>query len=256
MSDDKQLKGQVLKNVKNHVSNSLEDASSRVLTIPNFITFIRILLVPIFAISIANKFDILAVCLIVICSVSDFLDGFLARKYNQVTKVGKILDPVADRLMIFVTLIMLTARGIIPVWALLVMFLRETMLFFLYGSLIMNGKETLPVKYIGKVGTAGLLFAMPVLFFASSDEIMNALGVDLSVMRVFGLIILTASLVVYWVAGIIYAKESVEILQEVHSHTKRKILISAFITVIVAAVLISVVIVFVPNATVLIPQGY
>lgn len=238
----------LVQRVKNQVSHSLDGASNRVITIPNLITFCRIILVPIFAVCIGLKFDILAVFLITICAISDFFDGYLARKFNLVTKIGRILDPIADRLMIFVILIMLVARDILPVWTLIAMFLREAMLFFLYGALILNHKQPVPVKFVGKVGTAGLLVSTPLMFFTKSNEISPLINNTLNhVLVVFAAIILVASLAIYWIAGIVYAIESSKILKELNS--SNKVIAAAIMTVLIAAVLVAVIIVFVPNST-------
>jgi cardiolipin synthase len=235
----------VINNVRDHVSAQLnaDGATNRVLTIPNLISALRICLIPAFAYCMGTHKDVVAIVLVVICSLSDFLDGFLARRWHQVTKVGKILDPIADRLMIFFTLIMLVVRGYLSVIILLLIFLREAMLFFQYAALILNGKGTIPVKYIGKVGAAGLLASLPLLFFVNSPALLGGYSFS-KFFVIFVNILIVASVVVYWISGIMYTKEASSILASLHA--RRKVLVAAVITVVLAAAIIALIVEFVP----------
>jgi cardiolipin synthase len=246
--------GKVAKNLRNHVDSRLnvEGVSNAIVTLPNTITLMRILLVPLFAYCMGKHYDLLAISLMVVCAGSDFLDGFLARKMNSVTKTGKILDPIADRLMIFITLIMLTALGSIPVLALVAMFTRETMLFFLYGILILNGKEPINVQMIGKIGAGGILISMPLIYLTSVGSFIkiftthNFGQVLLYAHNIF-VIMLFVALVVYWVAGLSYAKSTVNVLKELGVKAQNKIWIAAVITFLVATVLVGLVLYFMPD---------
>lgn len=233
------------KKLQVHTQEKLADASDKIITIPNIITFFRILLVPVFATMMYLGHDKAAIILIVISSISDFLDGYIARKTNSVTKVGKILDPCADRLMIFILLIMLVVRNVIPFWALIAIFVRETILFFEYGALILNGKKTIEVSFTGKAGTAGLLVSLPLFLLHSALQNWDTgFGLIAFIVLPFITVILFfISLIFYWTAGVQYTIKAVQILKTVPA--KKPVIISAFITLIVASTLILLVIYFV-----------
>jgi cardiolipin synthase len=235
---------QARENVKKHISEKLkaDGATNKVLTIPNAISFLRLVLVPFSAYLIAVEHDVLALVVVIICAVSDFLDGFLARKLNQITKLGKIIDPIADRMLIFLTLIMLVYRDFVPVWVLLLVFLREVMLFFQYAQLIMNGYEPIPVKMVGKVGAAALMVSIPAMLLFSSPEVVNASTPWLKGVNYAVWVLLLVSLIVYWVAGVLYCNEAAKILVKVKS--RRKILISAVITASIATIIVILVVYF------------
>ncbi|GHT81618.1 phosphatidylglycerophosphate synthase [Actinomycetota bacterium] len=232
-----------LVNAKEHITNTIsaDGASNKVLTIPNIISLFRILLVPLMAYFILTYHDISAVIVIVVCGLSDFLDGFLARKFNQVTKLGKVLDPIADRLLIFVTLLLMVFRSLVPVWFLLAVLLRELVLLFQYSGLILNRFKPIAVKLIGKVGAAGLMVSMPLLFLFKSPELRTFFcSSSLSCSGIFDVVSLIASvlmlvsLVFYWITGILYCRDAFNILKEIPS--RKYIFISAIVCAFVAVV--------------------
>src|SRR5680860_692182 len=94
-------------------STSSPEISNRVWTVPNVLSYIRLALVPLFLFLIISAQDALALVVLVVSSVSDYLDGVIARRFNQITRLGQLLDPAADRLFIFVALIGLAARNVI-----------------------------------------------------------------------------------------------------------------------------------------------
>jgi cardiolipin synthase len=240
--------------VRAHFVNVLnaDGATNKIVTVPNAISLVRILLVPVFVWCIAVKLDIYAVSIVVACALSDFLDGFLARRFSQVTKVGKILDPIADRLLIFLTLIMLTVREILPFWPLALMFLREAMLFFQNAALVLSKKSTIPVNIVGKAGTASLMFSMPLIFFSSSEQIALKLChaatacIDrLGVAHQVGVVILALGLLVYWLAGLFYTFQAIRQLRTTQDGAA--ILLATVITISVGALLLILVTIFAPG---------
>ena len=94
----------------------------RVVTLPNALSVFRILLVPVFLILLVQGQDLLALATLAFSGVTDLLDGWIARRFDQMTKLGRQLDPAADRLYILAALIGLAARGLIPWWLLVVVF--------------------------------------------------------------------------------------------------------------------------------------
>jgi cardiolipin synthase len=181
--------------------------SSRILTIPNLLSFIRLALVPVFLVLIIVGADFVALLVLVFSSVSDYFDGLIARKFSQVTRLGQLLDPAADRLFIFAALIGLTVRGVIPWWFLAIVVGRDVMLLIIGITLANHGYGPLPVHHLGKVATFSLLCALPILMlgeaFANVTFVTTPLGWALAIWGAF----------LYWWAGIIYAIEAARIIR-------------------------------------------
>lgn len=137
-------------------------------TVPNLLSLLRLALVPVFLVLILNGFNFEAVVVLAIASITDYLDGYFARKLKQETRLGQLLDPAADRLYIFSTLIGLSAVGYIPLWLPVVVVARDVILLFTYPVLASRGYGPLPVHYLGKAGTFALLYAFPLLLIAAA----------------------------------------------------------------------------------------
>jgi cardiolipin synthase len=136
------------------------------MTVPNILSMLRLALVPVFLFLLLNEKYLLAIVVLAISSLTDYLDGYFARKFNQVTRLGQLLDPAADRLYIFSTLVGLSITGIVPVWLALVIIGRDVVLAVAYPILATYGYGPLPVHYLGKTGTFALLYAFPLLLMA------------------------------------------------------------------------------------------
>jgi cardiolipin synthase len=136
------------------------------LNLPNLLSFLRILLVPVFLWLIVDGQSILAIGVLAFSSATDYLDGWLARRWNQQTRLGQLLDPAADRLYIFATLLGLTIVGYVPSWLFWVVLARELVLIPTMPMLAAKGYGPLPVHFLGKAGTFCLLYAFPLLLIA------------------------------------------------------------------------------------------
>jgi cardiolipin synthase len=136
------------------------------MTVPNLLSMLRLALVPVFLYLLLNEKYLSAIIVLALSSLTDYLDGYFARKFNQVTRLGQLLDPAADRLYIFSTLVGLSITGIIPVWLALVIIGRDVVLAIAYPILATYGYGPLPVHYLGKTGTFALLYAFPLLLMA------------------------------------------------------------------------------------------
>lgn len=182
-----------------------QEASSRVLTIPNILSFIRLLLVPVFLVLIIRGEDGFALLVLVVSSITDYLDGVLARRLNQVSRLGQLLDPAADRLFIFTALIGLAARGVIPWWLVGAIVGRDVLLLVLGVILANNGFGPLPVHHLGKVATFCLFYALPILMigqaFPAVAWITAPVGWAFALWGAF----------LYWWAGVIYLIETARI---------------------------------------------
>lgn len=167
-------------------------------TVPNLLSTLRLLLVPVFLILILNHYNWQAVVVLAIAGITDYLDGFFARKFKQVTRLGQLLDPAADRLYIFATLVGLSLVGYIPFWLAAVIIARDLLMLIGYPILASNGYGPLPVHYLGKAGTFALLYAFPLLLIAAAfPDISNFV---LPVAWAFAL----WGVGLYWWAGFVY----------------------------------------------------
>jgi len=182
--------------------------SSRILTIPNLLSLIRLALVPVFLVFIIVGADLAALIVLVVSSVTDYFDGVIARRFKQVSRLGQLLDPAADRLFIFAALVGLCVRDIIPLWLVVVIVGRDFMLAVLGIVLANHGFGPLPVHHLGKVATFGLLFALPILMlglaFPAIVSITNPVGWAFALWGAF----------LYWWAGIVYVRETARVIRE------------------------------------------
>ncbi len=179
-----------------------QEVSSRILTIPNVISLLRLALVPVFAVLIVRGNDEWALAVLAISGASDWLDGILARRLDQVTKLGQMLDPAADRLFILVTLVGLAWRDVVPLWVLVVILLRDVTLLCLLPVLTRHGYGPLPVSFVGKAATFALLYAFPLLLLAEAP---GALGATASII---GWAFTGWGVGLYWLAGVQYIRQT------------------------------------------------
>lgn len=137
--------------------------SDKILTWPNVLSGLRLALVPVFLWLILIDENLLAFSVLAFSSFTDWLDGYLARKLNQMSRLGQLLDPAADRLFILASLLGLAITAKVPWWLVVVIVGRDFMLFFTFPILAKVGYGPLPVNYSGKAGTFALLYAFPLM---------------------------------------------------------------------------------------------
>lgn len=143
----------------------------RILTIPNIITVIRLCLLPVFLWLLFARDDrASAAWLLAGIGSTDFLDGYIARHFNQVTNLGKILDPVADRLLFLVGVGGIVVDGSVPVWFAAAVLVREAMVAGATLSLAAMGVRRIDVTWFGKAYTMLLMISFP-LFLASHSTL-------------------------------------------------------------------------------------
>lgn len=170
-------------------------------TLPNLLSLLRLALVPVFLALIISGHSITAFLVLVVASITDYLDGYFARKLKQVTRIGALLDPAADRLYIFATLFGLAVTGAIPAWLPVVVIARDVVLAFTIPVLASRNYGPLPVHFLGKAGTFALLYAFPLLLLA--DWWTAAKFVILPIAWAFAL----WGVALYWYAGVLYLKQ-------------------------------------------------
>jgi cardiolipin synthase len=181
--------------------------SSRIFTVPNILSFVRLALVPVFLVLIILGEDVLALVVLVVSSATDFLDGVLARRLDQVSRLGQLLDPAADRLFIFATIIGLAVRGIVPWWLVAVIVGRDVLLLVLGIVLANFGYGPLPVHHLGKIATFCLFYAFPILMigqaFPAAAFVSAPVGWAFALWGAF----------LYWWAGVIYIVETLRVVR-------------------------------------------
>lgn len=147
--------------------------------------------------------DVLAFAVLVIAGITDWLDGFLARKLNQRSELGALLDPLADRLYIGATLIGLAIRAIIPWWVVVLIVLREVMLVAIWPIIRRSGRLALPVTLVGKAGTFALLWGFPCLLLTTQGEPIGTMA------AILGWAFAMWGIWLYWWAGLAYVRTAV-----------------------------------------------
>nr|WP_299034643.1 CDP-alcohol phosphatidyltransferase family protein [uncultured Pseudokineococcus sp.] len=182
-------------------STSDEMDTDEVFTIPNAISFARLLLVPVFAVLIATERDGWALAVLFVSGASDYLDGYLARRWHQTSRLGRVLDPAADRLYIAVTLVGLAWRDIVPWWLVALIALRDVVLGLTVPVLSRHGYGTLEVHYLGKAATFCLLYAFPLILLGQV-----AAGVG-AVAEPLGWAFAWWGTGLYWWAGLLYVHQ-------------------------------------------------
>ncbi|MBQ9955261.1 MAG: CDP-alcohol phosphatidyltransferase family protein [Eggerthellaceae bacterium] len=147
-----------------------EEVTDKILTLPNIITFARLSLVPCYLVALFNNQNLVATLLFALAASTDFVDGQIARRTHQVSKLGQLLDPAVDRILMITGVLGVFAVGRVPLWVILIVVGRD--LYMLYGGcvLLFKYKTRVPVFYAGKVATTllfigfgGLLLNMPLV---------------------------------------------------------------------------------------------
>lgn len=190
-------------------NDSAPPVSTRIVTIPNILSLFRLLLIPVFFVLLLTGYFGWALLLIAVSAITDFVDGYVARHFNQVTRLGQLLDPAADRLFILSTLVGLGVVGVLPWWFVAVIVARDVLLLVLGVVLANHRFGPLPVHHLGKMGTFAILFSMPVLLLAAAfpDTAVLALPVGWAA-GIWGVFL-------YWWAGVAYALQAARMIREV-----------------------------------------
>lgn len=148
-----------------------QDAGDRWVTVPNALSVLRLFGVPLFLyLLLGPHADGWAVVVLAAAGASDWLDGKLARWLDQTSKLGMLLDPAADRLYIFATLLAFVVREIVPWWIAAILVGREALVGVCLLVLRRYGYGPFEVSYLGKAATFNLLYAFPVLLLAQGGS--------------------------------------------------------------------------------------
>jgi cardiolipin synthase len=173
-------------------------ASNRILTVPNLVSFVRLLGVGVFWwVLIVDDNIVLSAWLIFAIGWTDWIDGYLARKLNQVSNLGKALDPVADRVMIVSAVVGGMIAGVVPAVIGLPLLIREVIMGLLTLYLAARGGGTLEVRYLGKAATFALYGAIPAFYLAAAGFLEGLMWVLAWFFGILGLIL-------YWYVMVEY----------------------------------------------------
>jgi cardiolipin synthase (CMP-forming) len=139
-----------------------DDGLDRILTVPNVITLLRLLCIPVYLwLLFGAHRQIAAAVLLAVLGATDWVDGFVARRYGQVSTFGKVLDPTADRILVGTAVISILVYGAVPIWFGVATIAREVLVSAMVLLLASLGAARIDVLWVGKAGTFGLMFAYP-----------------------------------------------------------------------------------------------
>jgi cardiolipin synthase len=178
-----------------------QDASlDRIATVPNLLSLIRILLIPVFVLLLLHHGTEMAGLLLLAGVVStDWVDGYLARRFGQVSNVGKVLDPVADRLAIAAALIAMVVREAVPLWAALLVLIRDGVVLIAGAVVLARYRVRLDVRWIGKAATFDLMWGIPLIAWGNFELFLHRIAEPV------GWALFTIGIVLYYIAAVIYA---------------------------------------------------
>lgn len=182
--------------------------TDRVFTIPNVLSMARLVGVPVFLwLVLWPEFggphnDGWAILILMASGVSDYLDGKLARRWGQISRLGQLLDPLADRLFVLSTIVGLTWRGIMPWWLTALLLGREVFIASLLPVLRKHGYGPPGVNFLGKAATFNLMYAFPLLLLTERSDWLG------SVAFIIGWAFVWWGTTLYWWAGILYAVQT------------------------------------------------
>jgi cardiolipin synthase (CMP-forming) len=181
-----------------------QEVSDRVLTVPNLLSFARLAVLPIVYVDLVQGRLLRAFVLLAVFASTDWLDGYIARRFDQLSKLGKVLDPISDRVLFVVVGIAFIVSGLLPLWAVLLILLRDLAVGGVGVVMLARGVEVPEVTRMGKAATFGLMFALPAFLLAA---IVGG-GVDDPNPLLYWLAwaLYAANIVLYWVSAFGYLR--------------------------------------------------
>ena len=184
------------------------DAPDRIFTVPNGISVARLAGIPLFLwLVLGPRADVWAVVVLVASGLSDWVDGKIARAWNQQSRLGQVLDPAADRLYVAATVVALAVRAIIPWWLLGVLAARELAVGVALALLRRRGHGPLQVNFAGKSATLCLLYAFPLLLLGTYA------GPWALAARIVGWAFVVWGTALYWWAAGLYLTQARQLLR-------------------------------------------
>jgi cardiolipin synthase len=174
-------------------------STNRILTVPNLLSVLRILLIPAFVYLIVHEgTEMAGMLLFAAVAATDWVDGFVARRTGQVSELGKILDPTADRLAIAAGLIAMVVAGAFPLWAALLILVRDALILVAGAVLLLVRRARIDVRFVGKVATFGLMLGISWIAWGNFGLPLAAAA------KATGWAVYAAAIVEYYVATVLY----------------------------------------------------
>ena len=182
-----------------------QEATDRIVTIPNALSLARLLVLPFIYLDLVDGRFVRAFVLLVIFAATDWLDGYLARRLDQITRFGTLLDPISDRALFLVVGLGFVLADLLPLWALLAVVVRDVAVLAVGGVLLVRGARPPAVTRTGKVATFGLMWAFPTWLLAAA---VGAGAADpQTALQIIGWSFYGVSIVLYYVSAVQYAVE-------------------------------------------------
>ena len=189
------------------------ERDQRIVTVPNLISVLRLLCAPLFVWLLVDDQGIAAAAVLAVLGASDWVDGWIARHFDQGSNLGKVLDPVADRVLLLVAAVALLVDGSVPIVVGVLVLVREAVVSIAVLVLAMAGARRIDVQWAGKAGTLSVMFAFPLFLLA--DNIDSGHDVVLAAAWFFAVV----GLVLGYYAAITYLPMARAALREGRSHT-------------------------------------
>ena len=181
-----------------------ERVSDRILTVPNLLSFARLAILPVIFLDLVQGAHLRAFVLLVIFASTDWFDGYIARRFDQVTRLGKLLDPMSDRVLFIVVGAGFWLGELVPWWAVLALLVRDLLVIVSGGVVLLRGGVRPEVTRLGKAATFGLLIALPAFLLAS---VLGTGPLDPHPwVRLVGWLFYWPGIVLYWLAGLGYGR--------------------------------------------------
>jgi len=190
---------------------SEEQISNKIITVPNLVSFVRLAAIPVFCWLVLGPEEwTAATILFALIALTDWVDGYLARRLDQVSKLGKALDPVADRLLIAAAVVVGLIAGIVPAVIGITLMVREVYMAFVTFIVVSRRGGVLEVRWLGKLATF-IVYSSVGWFYMAAIEFLDFLTLPLA--WAAGI----AGLILYWITAIQYTGDALRIVSELES---------------------------------------
>jgi len=191
------------------LARTVDPEEDRILTVPNAVTAVRLLCLPLFLWLLFGAGEQTAAAILLgVLGATDWVDGYVARRWHQVSKLGKVLDPLADRLLMLTAILATVVYGAVPGWFAAATLAREVLVSGAVLALAVAGARRIDVLWVGKAGTFGLMFAYPAFLLADGNAAWQ------EPFYVFAWVAGIGGLVLAWIAAVAYLPPARQALAE------------------------------------------